>query len=150
MRKQTEEARLAATRELAAQYQEAIKTITHDAAFAMIWLKGVRDYDALPTVDRMRLAMYFQHISRIMEQQYLHTRHGHVDPAFFESIDLAYGEFLTFPGAQRWWELSKDHFCADFRARVDAMLSAAKQRGYRSSFKERNATDSDASAVAPG
>jgi hypothetical protein len=135
VRKQTLEARLTATRELAVQFQDALRSVTEDGRFAAIWLRGVQDYDGLPSVDRIRLTLSFQRVCRIMEQQYLHTRRGNVDPAFFESIDLAFREFLTFPGVQRWWELSREHFGAEFRRRVDALMTAARERGYSSSFK---------------
>ena len=135
VRKQTRESRFAATRELAAQFQDTLKEIIDDAGFAAIWLKGVQDYDSLPNVERIRVALYLQRVCRIMEQQHLHTRGGNIDDAYFESIDLAFREMLTFPGPQRWWALSREHFVADFRERVDALVVDATRCGYRSSFK---------------
>lgn len=89
VRKQTRESRFAATRELAAQFQDKLKEV--------------------------------------------------IDAACFESIDPAFREMLTFPGAQRWWALSRQHFVAEFRERVDAMLPDAATHGYRSSFKPPDA-----------
>ena len=60
VRKQTEEARLTASRDLASQLGDAIQTITEDDGFAEIWLKGVRDYEALPEKERIRLSFLLQ------------------------------------------------------------------------------------------
>lgn len=138
IRKQTRESLLAATRELAAQFQDALKAVTEDEEFAAIYLKSVQDYDALENVDRIRAGLFFQRVCRIMEQQHLHRMRRNLDSAFFESIDLGFKEFLTFPGVQRWWELSNDNFAPAFRRRVNEMIVAAKKRGYHSSFKSRS------------
>jgi hypothetical protein len=126
IRKQTHESMLAATRELAAQFQDALKEVIDDADFAAIWLKAVQDYDGRPGAERIRIGLFLQRVCRIMEQQFLHTRRGHVDAAYFESLDLAFCELLTFPGTQRWWTLRIRNRIPRTRGRNDSGSGKAR------------------------
>jgi hypothetical protein len=110
VRKQTEESRLAATRELADQYQACLATLVEDATLTEIWLKGVSDYKSLPDVDRLRLSFQFQRLFRNLEQQYLHRKRVSIDSSYFTSIDHSFTEALGFPGLLEWWKLSQDMF----------------------------------------
>jgi len=144
VRKQTEEARLTASRELADQLGNAIQTVTEDQAFAEIWLKGVRDYESLPEADRIRLAFLFQRFCRILEQHHRHTSRENLDVAYNQSVDNQYAEFLSLPGVQRWWELSKSHFEPEFRAKVDTLITSTQGYEYASTFKNnREEADND-------
>ena len=134
VRKQTEESRLAATRELAEQYQACLVTVVEDAEFAEIWLKGVKDYKGLPDIERMRLSFQFQRLFRNLEQQHLHRRRVSIDAYYFSSMDNSFTEGLTFPGLRQWWELSQDMFDKDFRNHVGKMIEAANERGYQGSL----------------
>ncbi len=55
VRKQTEESKLAATRELAAQFQTGLDMLAQDGELISIWAVGVQDYISLPNDDRLRL-----------------------------------------------------------------------------------------------
>ena len=68
VRKQTEEARLAATRELAGQFAEVLAPLTQDKDFNELYLEAVRDYDSLPNPERLRMSAYLQRGFRLMEQ----------------------------------------------------------------------------------
>jgi hypothetical protein len=135
VRKQIEEARLTASRDLAAQLGDTLQTITENGEFAAIWLNGVRDYEALPDADRIRLSFLFQRACRIMEQHYRHTARGNLDVEYNQSVDNQYAEFFSLPGVQRWWELSKGHFEPGFRDRIDEMMASTKENEYESTFK---------------
>lgn len=134
VRKQTEEARLAATRELADQYQACLATVVEDPEFVQTWLDGIKDYDSLPDRERMRLSLQFQRLFRNLEQQFLHRRRVSIDSTYFSSIDHSFTEGLTFPGLLRWWDLSQDMFDVEFREHVSMMIKSANRRGYRGSF----------------
>jgi len=135
IKKQTDESRLAATREVAAQLQSLMTSISDDEKTAEIWLKGVQEFNSLPNVERIRAAMLFQRVTRIMEQQFRHTVQSQIDPKFFTSVDTMYSEFLRFPGSQQWWEGSKAQYEREFRVRVDRMIVESKEKGYESSFQ---------------
>ena len=135
VRKQTEEARLTASRELADQLGTAVQVITEDGAFAEIWLKGVRDYESLPEKDRIRISFLFQRCCRILEQHHRHTSRDNLDVAYNQSVDNQYSEFLSLPGVQQWWETSKAHFERDFRAKVEMLVANTKGAEFASTFK---------------
>jgi hypothetical protein len=135
VRKQTEEAQLTASRDLATQLGHATQTITEDDGFAEIWLKGVRDYEALPEKERIRLSFLFQRCCRIMEQHYRHTARGNLDIAYNQSVDNQYAEFFSLPGVQRWWELSKGHFEPEFREKIERMVANTREHEFESTFK---------------
>ena len=137
VRKQTAETQLAASRELSALYHDILGTLSEDKEFASLYLKATQNYDDLPRDDRFRVAIYIQQGFRMFEQHFVHIRRQKVDPVFIESINLSFDELLTFPGIQRWWDLSKDMFVPQFRDHVDDLIEKAKIRGYSSTFKQQ-------------
>jgi hypothetical protein len=138
VRKQTEESRLSATRDICTLYHGTIADLQRDKEFSGIYLRGVRDYESVGNHDRIRLALFFQNVFRVMEIQYLHTLRRTLDPVFFESVNLSFKEFLTLPGVQRWWRLSERMFEEGFRRYVDSLIVEARQKGYDSSFKREH------------
>ena len=134
IRKQTAESRLAATRELSNSYQTSLELCFRDKEFSSLYLKATQNYDELPRDDRYRIAMYIQSVMRMFEQHYVHIQHHKVEQTFVDSINLSFEEWLTFPGLQRWWELTSDMFEPQFREHVDEMVVRAKVRGHSSTF----------------
>ena len=132
---QTEQSKLGATRDLATQYANNLGLLIEDGELAEIYLRGCRDYNDLPNTERLRVAGVFQRRMKLVEQQHLHVSKGNIDPAFFESMDKTYFEWLTFPGVQQWWELNHDYFSSEFRASVEAQVILAKEKGYASTLK---------------
>jgi len=136
IRKQTQEARLAATRDLATQFQAGLDLIVQDKELCAAWGKGVQNYLGLPDEERLRIALLMQRITRVLEAQFLHEINENVDSSYFESVKLGYFEGMTYPGYQQWWELSRDLFDVQFREYIDGLVVEAKQKGYTSSFKK--------------
>jgi len=137
IRKQANESRLAAARELSTLYLNCLTSIREDKEFTSLYLKAIQNYEDLPREERFRVAIYFQEVFRMHEQHFAHIGQQNVDPIFVESIHLSFEEFLTFPGTQSWWDLSKDLFVTQFRDHVDGLVEKAKIRGYSSSFKQQ-------------
>ena len=134
IRKQTEEARLAATRDLAFHSQENFQQLVQDAELLKIYRQGIADYDSLPDDDRLRLSIFFANLFRVAELQYLHGLRGKSDSVHFESMDIGLLEGLTFPGIRRWWELSHDMFDEGFQTHVNGRIESAVAGGYKGSF----------------
>jgi hypothetical protein len=135
IRKQTAESRLAATRELSDSYRASLEPCFKDRELSALNLKAIQNYEELPRDDRYRMAMYIQSIMRMFEQHHVHIQHHKVEQAFVDSMNLSFQEWLTFPGIQRWWELTSDMFEPRFREYVDQMVEKAKVRGHISTFK---------------
>jgi len=134
VRKQVEESRLAATRDLAAQFQDSVKLFAEDEKLVEIYRKGIADYDSLPETDRLRLSICLINTLRVIEQQYIHMTRGNVDPTFFRSTNLGFTELMARPGVQSWWRWSRHAFEEGFRAHIDRMISHPEISDYRSSF----------------
>lgn len=123
VRKQTEEAKLSATRELSTQFQVGLDMIAQDGELTDIWEAGTRDFEALPSNHRLRLSIYLQRMTRVLEAQYIHSKNENVSPELFQSTQLAFKAFLTFPGSRTWWQVSKQMYVSDFGEHVDKMIA---------------------------
>lgn len=134
IRKQTDESRLAAMRHLGEQYVAVLDTLIEDPELLATYLKGVKDYKALPDEERLRTSLLIQKGFRIQEQQYLHTMHASVNSEYFASTNRSFVEWLTFPGILQWWSMSKDMFGIAFQERVENMIAVAENTGYTGSF----------------
>ena len=134
IRKQTEEARLAATRDLAFHSQENFQQLVQDAELLKIYRQGIADYDSLPEDERLRLSLFFANMFRVAELQYLHATRDKSDPVHFKSMGMGLLEGLTFPGVRRWWELSHEMFDDGFQSHVNGTIKSAVARGYKGSF----------------
>lgn len=145
IRKQTDEAKLGATRELAEQSQQLLDRISSDLEFTEIYLKAVQNYKGLPDVERLWVALTFQRFFRVMEQQIYHIEKGNADPTYFDSFRRVFNEFLTYPGTQQWWPTASDLFSERFQNYVDEHMVKAKAKGYESSFKVQEGPLSDVS-----
>ena len=130
IRKQTKEAKLAATRELGTNYQNTLDLFVQDKELCSLWGKAVKDYRGLPEDERLRVAWLMQRVTRVWEAQYLHEMHENVDSIYFNSVNRGYLEATTFPGYQQWWELSRDLFENPFRDYIDEQIIEGKKRGY--------------------
>jgi hypothetical protein len=111
-------------------FHSLLGTIQEDKEFASIYLKAIQNYDGLPDEQRIRVSIFILRGFRAYDQIYLHKQKT-VDPDFVESIDLSYFEWLTFPGIQRWWEVSKDMFEPNFRNHIDTLSKRAKEQKRR-------------------
>ncbi len=133
IKKQTEEARLAATRELAKEYRDILEPLTFHPEVLDLYRRAIADYDSLPEDERIRIHFLISRFFRWNEQQHLQMSRGNYDDSFFESMTLRLIEFLSNRGIQQWWRRNKDAFGREFRDFVEANLIEAAKRGYDSS-----------------
>jgi hypothetical protein len=141
VRKQTDEARMTATRELARDFSEVTGDISRDPELTSLYRRAIGDIDSLEDDDRLRIGMLFTRVFRCYEQHYLHVFGNTVESLYIESINTRMREMLTFPGVQRWWALNNAAFEVNFRSYVDALLIEAKTIGYQSSFRKDAETE---------
>ena len=135
IRRQTDQARLAATREIAIAWNAALTPLIENQELTDLFLKSGPSYDALPNHERLRVSGMYMQMMRLLEQQYLHVREGNIDPTFFESADRTYLELLVTPGSQEWWARHKTHYSDGFRVLVDEQIKKAKAKGWESTYK---------------
>jgi hypothetical protein len=122
IRKQTTEAQLAATRDLARFNNEIAESISSDRELLKVYLKGASDYDSLSDEDRLVFGFFISRGMRLQEQIFLHSTHENLHASFYESIRARLTEQLALSGVRRWWELNKNAFSSDFRRYIAAEL----------------------------
>ena len=83
--KQTTEAQLAETRDLARFNNEIAGSVSSDRELLKIYLKGASDYDSLSDEDRLAFGFFISRGMRLQEQIYLHSTHENVHASFYES-----------------------------------------------------------------
>ncbi len=137
IRKQTEEYRLSATREIAAQFMDGLKVPIADEGLCEIYLKGIQNYKSLPEAKRLRISLLFQHQIRVMELQYFHSKKRNIDASFLDSINRTLSEILSFPGVQQWWETTHYSFEDGFQQHIEHLLSESKTKSYPSTFSTK-------------
>lgn len=138
IRGQTDQAKLTATREISNQLDAILDSIIENPEISGLYLSACQDFEGLSNDERIKATFLFQRFARVYEQQWIHIEKGHVDPAFFESIEKTFFEWLTFPGVQQWWGRNKGFFESNFETRVEGLVSEAKAKGYDSTFKNKN------------
>jgi hypothetical protein len=137
VRKQTQESRLSATRDISARWDEVMETLISNPDLVEMYGTAVQDYNALPNKERLWASFCFQRLFRVMEQQLLHNRISNIEDDYHQSMSRAFFEFLTFPGVQQWWE-NVDMFSDEFQKYVRKRLIEAKSQGYSSTFDTRS------------
>ena len=135
IKRQTDQARLAASRELATSWNGRLDRCIDDKEFADLFLESATNYSSLKNNERLRISSYYLQLIREMEQQYLHIKKGNIDPSFFESAERTFLGLLTLPGFQDWWSTHSEGFSDHFQGVVNERIAAANLRGYDSSYK---------------
>ena len=127
IKRQTTESKLAATRDLSARRVDAMKSILGDEAVAEIYLRGIRDYESLQGVDRMRASMVFHITMRNAEQDFIHMGTGHADDPYLESVDHVLSNGVVARGFRQWWKTTGEGFNKKFQDHVNELIAATEE-----------------------
>lgn len=127
IKRQTTESKLAATRDLSARRVDAMKSILGDEAVAEIYLRGIRDYDSLQGVDRMRASTLFHIWARNSEQEFIHMGTGHADDPYLESVDKVLSNGVVARGFRQWWKTTGEGFNKNFQDHVNELIAATEE-----------------------
>ncbi len=136
VKKQVEESRLAASRQISMEFGQAISQVTANLEFTDIWRRACQNYNELPDTERLWASFSFQRVCRMLEQLWLHERNSNIDPVFYDSFHVTAQDWFTFPGVQQWWEASNSMFGTEFKAYINQIYEHGKSQEYVSSFKE--------------
>lgn len=135
IRKQTDEARLTATRDLACQLNDVIGLYVTDPELLQQHRAASDDLMKLPPEVRHRVSTQMNRVIRIVEQNFLHMRHSNLDSAYVTSMDRRTLEIMSQPSYQQWWTLNRDAYGAEFRQYIEDRIAAGQSAGYVSSFR---------------
>ena len=137
IRKQTDEARMTATRDLARDWNEFNADLSRDPGLVRLYREAIFDIDGLEDNDRLQFGFLMNRCFRSFEQHYLHFSRETIETPYVESINHRMREMLTLPGVQLWWGRNRASYEANFQEHVDSLLTVSKATGYQSSFNNK-------------
>lgn len=137
IRKQTDEARMTATRDLARDWNELNADLSRDPELIRLYREAIFDIDGLEDNERLQFGFLMNRGFRCFEQHYLHFSRETIETPYVDSINSRMREMLSFPGIQLWWERNRLSYEVNFQEHVDSLKSEAKAAGYQSSFEKK-------------
>ncbi len=119
IKEQTKESKLAATRDLARDWTEALQFGTGDEWNFELYQRAVNDYASLSGGDRIRAYIMLSSAMRIIEIQHFHVSAGNFEPTMFTAMEYRVKQLIELPGVRYWWKDHKEQFSEDFIAYVE-------------------------------
>jgi hypothetical protein len=89
-----------------------------DAELALIWDKGLSDYDSLNESEQSRFSSMIFLVVGNWESQHHLTEVG----IFDESMGANRHGLVSRPGFKRWWELRRGQYSPGFRAEIERSM----------------------------
>lgn len=96
---------------------------------AELFLKGLRDFEALQGADRFRFEMLLRSVFTAFQGAYIRHLSIGDDPAEFKGVAQMIESMLENPGARRCLEQADTDWRPEFRAFVDERIAAIDARG---------------------
>ncbi len=118
IRHQTSENFLSAGNELASQINQSFSVLTDNSEFAAVYIKGIKNYDSLDSVEKLRVSVFFGRVMRIFESMYSRHRHNKIDPEIWPGIEETLRDLIQYPGFQHWWTMSRHWYSKECQALV--------------------------------
>ena len=118
IRRQTSENLLSASHQLASQLDHIWSGVSDNAEFAELYYRGIKDFDSLDRVEKVRIAAFFARMMRILESMYSRHLLKQIDPAIWPGIEVTCRELSCYAGFQVWWANTSHWFTEEFRAWV--------------------------------
>ena len=89
-----------------------------------IYLKGLEDFESLSKSEKLRYHLTLMEVLAAVEIILEHAKSGGIKRESGESAERWIYQELRGEGARTWWrEMGRMAFAADFRAKVDAVVS---------------------------
>lgn len=125
--------RTSAIQSASSQVEAIYHPLTTDPTLAAIFLKGGMNLDTLAPQESVRLTSWFITTMFTIQNWYLQTRQGVMDPVLLEKWSLTMTNlFRTFPGCMQLWEQRRFSFSDEFVEWVNKeVLPRESAPGYR-------------------
>ena len=127
IRHQVAESLLSASHELASQLNHAWSGVSDNPEFAALYLKGIKNYNSLDSVEKIRVSAFFGRVMRIFESMYSRHKHGKIDPTIWPGIEEAMRDFGRYSGFRDWWISNRHWFSSDCQALVSDWTPRRKE-----------------------
>ena len=123
IREQNKERRRAGINVLTAQWGDLVRSAQESADFAAVFLEGMRSFDKLDPVAKLRFSAFFTRFTRNCEAMYLYYRDDALDKALWGEVERTISDYFAYPGVKEWWATRKHWLTDEFRAVVEAIIA---------------------------
>ena len=125
IRQNTKAVRLESRNSLQQAWSHVGSMMANSPEITELFLKGCRDYRALPVADRLRFSSVLQNVLFAIDLQHLQFSEGIHEVPGLERIQ----SLLRYPGVRDWWGQNKGFFRPAFVGAVESEIAEIPQGG---------------------
>jgi hypothetical protein len=123
IREQTKERRHAAVNALTVQWGDLTKSLHDNAEFGAIYLHGVRSFNDLDAVSKLRFSAFMNRFLKNFQGMYFSHRDGILSDSLWGEIERTMSDVLPYPGVREWWETRRHWHTEEFGRVIDAIIA---------------------------
>ena len=121
VRRQVQEAQLAAIHEVSEGFREGIAATFLDEQRAELFVAAKDGVEELTEAQRLQFVAFIQRNYRVWEDAFYQRRQKRLDEPHWRSMERQYSALLSWPGVQWVWSIRRDFFTPEFREYVDGL-----------------------------
>ncbi len=126
VRGSTREQRLTAMQQATRETAEVVQFF-REPGRTDIWIEGLKDWNGLELRDQVILSAILLHWFRMFEQLFYQSMSGRLESDLWAGFERQLGDFVAYPGCQRWWAERGHWFGDTFRVFVATSIAAASR-----------------------
>lgn len=123
IRNQNRQSRLDVVNELARQRNEYSGNVADNGELAEIWFRGLKGYEELPEIERVRFSAHIARMVRVMENLFQHRSEDQFKGENWDAFDHYIRDIFGYKGVQQWWQTRSHYFTKSFQAHVATHIS---------------------------
>lgn len=128
---QTRERQLAAVNALTVQWGDLTKTLSDNAEFGSIYLRGLQSFEKLDSIEKLRFSAFFNRFIQNFQAMYFAHQDRILKAALWGEIERTMTDLLGYPGVQEWWKTRRHWHTEEFASVVDTIIARGeKPRAY--------------------
>jgi hypothetical protein len=135
IRQQTKERTHAAVHALTEQWGDITGSLHDNAELADIFLRGLRSFDDLDAVDKVRFSAFFNRLLTFFEGMYYSHEQQILTDSSWGAVERTIEDFFSSKGVQEWWQRRKRWHTIEFARVVDAVIARAGEPTAFSHYK---------------
>ena len=127
IRNQGKESQRAAASMLMAHWTDFRKSMSDNADLAAIHLRGLRSFEELDPVEKLRFGSALGRLFVLSEGLYLFYLDGALPSELWKTFEQTTADLIAYPGTQAWWATRKHWHTARFRELVDGIIAEGRK-----------------------
>ena len=127
IRNQSKERQRAAANVLIAHWTDFRKSLSDNADLAAIHLRGLRSFEDLNPVEKLRFGSALGRVFVLSEGLYLFYLDGALPPELWNTFEETTADLIAYPGAQTWWATRRHWHTPKFRALVERTIAERRK-----------------------